>query len=88
MTMNNDPSKSEQQHEITEEIIQAARANPNGWVYKIAGQFGPQDYVPPEAVVGAWKVDANGQLTGEFAENPNYRPDTKESTLARSGSHN
>jgi hypothetical protein len=66
--------KSGQQHEITEEVIQAARANPNGWVYKIEGQFGTQDYVPPEAVVGAWKVDENGLLTGEFVENPNYSP--------------
>jgi hypothetical protein len=60
--------------EITEEIIKAARENPNSWVYKIEGEFGPEDYVPPEAVVGAWKVDKYGLLTGEFMGNPNYKP--------------
>jgi len=62
------------EHEITEEVIQAARENPGGWVYKIEGSFGPTEYVPPAAVVGAWKVDANGDLTGEFIPNPQYRP--------------
>lgn len=38
--------------------VSAAKANPGGWVYRIAGGFGPNDSVPPEAIVGAWKVDA------------------------------
>jgi hypothetical protein len=62
------------EHEITDEVIQAARSNPNGWVYKIDGAFGPDEDVPPEAVVGAWKVDASGNLTGEFIVNPKYQP--------------
>lgn len=61
-------------HEITDEVVEAARKNPNGWVYKIEGAYGPEEYVPPEAVVGAWKVDATGHLTGEFIENPKYQP--------------
>lgn len=61
------------EHEITDEVIQAATANPNGWVYKIDGVFGPDEGVPPEAVVGAWKVDPSGNLTGEFIVNPNYK---------------
>jgi hypothetical protein len=48
--------------------VKAARENPNGWVYKIEGSFGPAEYVPPEAVVGAWKVDEGGNLTGEFVQ--------------------
>jgi hypothetical protein len=63
---------SEQQHEITEDVVKAARENPNGWVYKIDGSFGPTEYVPPEAVVGAWKVDESGNLTGEFVSNKKY----------------
>jgi hypothetical protein len=50
-----------------------AKKNPGGWVYKIEGDFSPQDYVPPEAIVGAWKVDNNGNITGEFIPNPNFR---------------
>ena len=65
---------SELEHEITEDVVRAALENPNGWVYKIEGSFGPTEYVPPEAVVGAWKVDEVGNLTGEFVPNPNYKP--------------
>ncbi len=63
----------ETKHEITEEVRQAARQNPGGWVYKIDGAFGPTEPVPPEAIVGAWKVDDRGSLTGEFRPNPKYR---------------
>lgn len=59
-------------HEVTEDVINAAKANPNGWVYKIEGNFGPDDAIPPEAIVGAWKVDEFGNLTGEFVSNPRY----------------
>jgi hypothetical protein len=65
---------ADSEHEITEEIVEAARANPNGWVYKIEGAFGPDEDVPPEAVVGAWKVDETANLTGEFIPNPRYQP--------------
>jgi hypothetical protein len=44
--------------------IQEATRHPNGWVYRIAGQFGPNDGVPPEAIVGAWKREAG--LLGNF----------------------
>lgn len=60
------------EHEVTEEVIQAARAHPGGFVYKIEGNFGPDDAVPPEAIVGAWEVDPNGKLTEKFFANPNY----------------
>lgn len=72
----------EEKHVITDEVVQAAKANPGGWVYKIEGSFGPNDAVPPEAIVGAWKVDANGSLTGEFVKNPNYRVGTSNTRSA------
>lgn len=62
------------EHEITPDVVQAARENPNGWVYKIEGTYGSAEHVPPEAIVGAWKVDVHGNLTGEFMPNPKYRP--------------
>jgi hypothetical protein len=70
-------------HEITPEVIEAARKNPNGWVYKIEGTFGPDEHVPPEAVVGAWKVDDQGNLTGEFLGNPKYAPGVSEAKTGR-----
>ncbi len=69
-------TKASEVHEVTEEVIRAAKANPGGWVYKIEGAFGPDEAVPPEAIAGAWKVDASGVLTGEFVANPNYCPRT------------
>ncbi|QTD46039.1 hypothetical protein [Ottowia testudinis] len=61
------------EHEITDEVIRAAQSNPNGWVYKIEGVFDLGEDVPPESIVGAWKVDENGNLTGEFITNPRYQ---------------
>jgi hypothetical protein len=55
--------------------IEEAKKHPNGWVYRIAGRFGPNDGVPPEAIVGAWKVDAEGKITGDFILNKKYDPE-------------
>ncbi|OFA05371.1 hypothetical protein [Duganella phyllosphaerae] len=72
-------NNSELEHEITEDVVKAAREIPNGWVYKIGGTFGPTEYVPPEAVVGAWKVDEGGNLTGEFVPNHDCKPSLSKS---------
>lgn len=54
--------------------LQEAKRHPNGWVYRIAGRFGPDDGVPPEAIVGAWRVDAHGDIVGDFIQNERYDP--------------
>jgi len=54
--------------------VAEAKRTPGGWVYRIAGKFGPTDRVPPEAIVGAWKVDSDGNISGGFIENKNYDP--------------
>lgn len=56
------------------DMIAEARANPGGNVYQIDWQYPDDQAVPREAIVGGWKVDQQGQLTGEFVDNPNYRP--------------
>ena len=58
---------------IPSEAIAEAAKHPGGWVYEMDA---PEDFefVPPERIRGAWKVDESGQLTGEFEENPNYVP--------------
>ncbi|GAA5162107.1 hypothetical protein [Viridibacterium curvum] len=59
----------------TPEMIREAQRTPNGWVYVIKGNFGPKDAVPPEAIAGAWKVDASGKIVpGSFQANPKYKP--------------
>lgn len=58
------------------ELVAEARHFPGGWVYEVEGEFGPSDAVPPEAIRGAWAVDPEGKLTGEYRANPKYREST------------
>lgn len=58
------------------DLVSEARRFPGGWVYEVEGDFGPKDTVPPEAIRGAWAVDQDGNLTGEYKENPRYRGST------------
>lgn len=55
--------------------IETAKMNPGGWVYRIAGTFDISDRIPPEAIVGAWKVDEKGEIIGQFVPNENYHPE-------------
>lgn len=52
--------------------IEEAKKHPNGWVYRIKGSFSHEDAVPKEAIVGAWKVDSEGRIVGDFNPNPNH----------------
>lgn len=54
--------------------IEEAKKTPNGWVYQIDFPYLKNDYTPPEAIEGAWKVNANGQIEGTFEPNTRYRP--------------
>ena len=60
--------------EPTPAAIAQAKLYPGGWVYAIEGDYNLVEAVPPQAVRGAWKVDANGVMTGEFILNPNFVP--------------
>ena len=61
------------QPEISEAMRQQAKQSPGGWVYEIDGRIGdPNGEVPPFAILGAHKVDKNGEITGEFTPNENY----------------
>jgi len=53
--------------------IEEAKRHPNGWVYRIEGDFTDEDSVPPTAIVGAWQVDQSGSIVGAFRRNPKYR---------------
>lgn len=54
------------------DAIKEALKQPNGWVYEIDGGFKYDDAIPPQAIKGAWKVNKNGVIVGEFVPNPNY----------------
>ncbi|MFJ2665189.1 type VII secretion system-associated protein [Nocardia fluminea] len=59
---------------VTDAIRLEARRRPGGWVYVIDPYFDSNDRVPPHGIEGAWKVDNQGEVTGEFHHNPNYKP--------------
>jgi hypothetical protein len=61
-------------HKMDDDIIKEAKKNPNGWVYAIDFKYLDGDRVPPEAIEGAWKVNANGEIEGPFTPNEQYRP--------------
>ncbi len=54
-----------------------ALSSPGGYVYEIDNAFGPfseTDDIPPQAIIGAWKVDEAGHIRSEFIPNENYQP--------------
>jgi hypothetical protein len=46
----------------------------NGIVHRIAGRFAAGKDIPPEAVVGAWQVNAQGTIVGKFDLNERRDP--------------
>ncbi|WP_235926041.1 type VII secretion system-associated protein [Actinokineospora pegani] len=60
--------------EITLDMRASARSNPNSWLYVIDPGFAPGVEVPPWGVVGAYPVDADGEIVERFRANAEYRP--------------
>ncbi|HIC44133.1 MAG TPA: hypothetical protein EYO73_07525 [Sulfurimonas sp.] len=50
----------------TQGEIEEARLYPNGWIYRIDENFDKNENIPPHAIMGAWKVDNEGNLTDEW----------------------
>lgn len=60
--------------EITPRMRASAMANPNTWLYVIDPAFDADADIPPWGVVGAYRVDADGEITPSFRRNTEYRP--------------
>jgi hypothetical protein len=56
--------------EISPGIREAARAAGGGWLDEVVGDHQPP--VPQRFIKGAWRLDASGELTGEYVPNPEY----------------
>ncbi|MBB4687541.1 type VII secretion system-associated protein [Amycolatopsis jiangsuensis] len=63
--------------EITAEMRDNARTNPNSWLYVIDEAFDARGPVPSWAVVGAYPVNAAGDVVEDFHPNDRYRPSPK-----------
>lgn len=59
---------------ITDALRAQARRRPGEWVYAVDPEFEGSDRVPPEGIVGAWRSDERGEVTGDFTPNPRYVP--------------
>jgi hypothetical protein len=59
---------------ITAATIAEAKRRPGGWVYAMDGISDQDGAVPPERILGAWKVNDAGDIVGDFLPNPNHRP--------------
>lgn len=56
--------------EVPTEIQEAARQAGGGWLDEVVtGHSSPG---APAAVKGSWRLDANGELTGEYVPNPRF----------------
>jgi hypothetical protein len=60
--------------EITPRMRTSALANPNAWLYVIDPAFDADADIPPWGVVGAYRVDADGEISPSFRRNTEYRP--------------
>lgn len=58
---------------VTPELLEEARMHCSGWVYAIDPAYDRHGDVPFSGILGAWKVDAFGNL-GEYWMNPEYEP--------------
>jgi hypothetical protein len=56
---------------LSAEIKEAARQMGGGWLDEVVGGHTPP--VPMSAIRGAWKLGADGELTGEYVANPDFR---------------
>jgi hypothetical protein len=45
---------------------------PNGYVYVFDSEYHGKEEVPPQAILGAWRVDEKGVIVGSFIPNPNH----------------
>jgi hypothetical protein len=57
------------------ELLAEAEVRPGGWVYAIDPSYAPggaRGAVPPEGIIGAWKIGDDGRPTGDFEANPRY----------------
>lgn len=60
--------------EITPRMRASAMANPNTWLYVIDPAFDAEADIPPWGVVGAYRVDLEGEIDPTFRPNTEYRP--------------
>ncbi|SPL70411.1 hypothetical protein [Acinetobacter stercoris] len=57
----------------TDQERSEAKNLPLGWIYRIDPHYNESTEVPPSAIIGAWEVDARGEIIENFVPNPKYK---------------
>ena len=58
--------------QLPRQLRELARRAGGGWLDEVVGHHPSGLPAPPTAVRGSWRLDANGDLTGEFVPNPHF----------------
>ncbi|RCW47058.1 hypothetical protein DFQ14_101402 [Halopolyspora algeriensis] len=67
---------------ITEEMREQARQTPDSWLYIVdPGYQESGENIPPEGVVGAYRIDSEGEIDEEFHHNDEYEPSEQSITM-------
>lgn len=60
---------------ITDEMREQARQTPDSWLYIVdPGYEDSGEDVPPQGVVGAYRIDSDGEIDEQFHHNDEYVP--------------
>lgn len=75
MSEQHEPTPENSAPPITDQMREQAKQTPNTWLYIVdPGYQDAGDEVPQEGIVGAYRVDENGEIDEEFQHNEEYRP--------------
>lgn len=60
---------------ITDEMREQAKQTPDSWLYIVDPGYEEEGAdIPPEGVVGAYRIDSEGQIDEDFQFNDEYQP--------------
>lgn len=60
---------------ITEQMREQAKQTPDSWLYIVDPGYEEEGAdIPPEGVIGAYRIDSNGEIDEDFQFNDEYQP--------------
>ncbi len=67
---------------ITDEMREQAKQTPDSWLYIVdPGYQESGEDVPPEGVIGAYRIDSEGTIDEDFQHNEEYEPSDENITV-------
>ncbi|GAA2815050.1 type VII secretion system-associated protein [Saccharopolyspora taberi] len=66
---------------ITDQMREEARQTPDSWLYIVDPGYQDSEDVPPEGVIGAYRIDSAGEIDEDFQFNDEYQPSDMATSL-------